>query len=72
MSCQVGIFNVLVPSLRCEAISDLAESCNYILEKCDKRFFVDVNLPRNININKNSYQMHDRVTKVNKIVRLYS
>lgn len=72
MSCQVGIFNVLVPSLRCEAISDLAESCNYILEKCDKRFFLDVNLPRNININKNSYQMHDRVTKVNKIVRLYS
>lgn len=71
-SCQVGIFNVLVPSLRCENISGLAESCNFVLEKCDKRFFMDVGLPRNININKNSYQMHDRVTKVNKIVRLYS
>lgn len=71
-SCQVGIFNILVPSLRCENITDLAEACNYVLEKCSKQFFFDVNLPRKININLNSYQMHDRVTKTNKIVRLYS
>jgi hypothetical protein len=71
-SCQVGIFNVLVPSLRCENITELAGACNYVLEKCSKNFFLDVGLPRSININLNSYQMHDRVTKVNKIVRLYS
>lgn len=71
-SCQVGIFNILIPSLRCENITDLAEVCNYVLEKCSKQFFFDANLPRKININLNSYQMHDRVTKSNKIVRLYS
>lgn len=71
-SCQVGIFNVLVPSLQCGNISDLAGVCNFVLEKCSKNFFMDVGLPRNININLNSYQMHDRITRVNKIVRLYS
>lgn len=71
-SCQVGIFNVLVPSLRCESITSLAEACNFVLEKCGKQFFYDVQLPKDININKNSYQLHDRTTKMHKIVRLYS
>lgn len=71
-SCQVGIFNVLVPSLRCETIGSLAAACNFILEKCSKQFFFDVQLPKDININKNSYQMHDRMAKTHKIVRLYS
>lgn len=71
-SCQVGIFNVLVPSLRCTALDKFAAACNFILERCSKQFFLDVGLPRKININANSYQMHDRELGINRIIRFYS
>lgn len=71
-SCQVGVFNVLVPSLRCGPLSDMSMGCNYILERCSKEFFLDVSLPRMININKNSYGFHDRELSIHKFLRIYS
>lgn len=70
--CQVGIFTVIVPSLDCSTLTKFTDCCNFILEGCSKQFFLDVGLPRKININKNSFQMHDRELRTNKIVRLYS
>lgn len=72
-SCQVGIFNVLVPSLRCDKISPLCAACNFILEKCGKQFFVDAEItPKIPNINENSYQVFDRSVRTHTIVRVYS
>ena len=71
-SCQVGVFNILVPSLRSGPLSDMSLGCNYILERCTKEFFLDVNLPRMININKNSYGFHDRELSIHKFLRIYS
>lgn len=70
--CQTGIFNVLVPALRCTQLSKFANACNYVLERCSKQFFLDVELPRKININANSYQVHDRELRKNSIIRFYS
>ena len=71
-SCQVGVFNILVPSLRVGPLSGFSSGCNYILERCAKDFFMDVELPRMININKNSYGFHDRELSVHKFLRIYS
>lgn len=72
-SCQVGIFNVIIPSLRCDRVSSLCEACNFILEKCNKQFFTDASIsPKTININENSYQVFDRSMRSHTIVRLYS
>lgn len=71
-SCQVGIFNVLVPALRTSTLSDISQCCNFILEHCSKEFFFDVDLPRMININKNSYGYHDRELSIHKFLRIYS
>lgn len=71
--CQVGVFNVLVPSLRCDRITDICGACNFILEKCGKQFFNDAAItPKTININENSYQVFDRSVRSHTIVRLYS
>lgn len=72
-SCQVGVFNVVIPSLRCDQVSDICEACNFILEKCNKQFFMDACItPKSININENSYQVFDRSLRSHTIVRLYS
>lgn len=71
-SCQVGIFNVLVPSLIADPLADMSMKCNYVMEKCSKEFFMAVNLPRHININKNSYGVHDRELKTHNLLRVYS
>lgn len=71
-SCQVGIFNVLVPSLKCSSITALATCCNFILEHCSKDFFMDIELPKNININANSFQIHDREKREHVVLRFYS
>lgn len=69
----VGIFNVIIPSLKCEGLGDICTACNFVLEKCSKQFFIDAEVtPRAININENSYQVFDRMLRTNKIVRLYS
>lgn len=70
--CQVGIFNVVIPSLRCDAITALTSGCNLILEFCDKEFFFDVDLPRNININDDSFQIHNREHRSRTIIRFYA
>lgn len=70
--CQAGIFNVIVPALSCTKIGKFTTACNYVLERCSKQFFMDVELPRKININANSYQVHDRELRKNSIIRFYS
>lgn len=69
--CQVGIFNIVVAD-KWANLSSISEGCNYILERCSKDFFLDVGLPRNININMNSFQLHDREVKSRAIIRLFS
>ncbi len=69
--CQVGIFNV-VEADKWANLSTLSENCNYVLEKCNKEFFTDINLPRNININLNSFQLHSREDKTHAIIRTFS
>ena len=72
-SSTVGMFNVIVPSLKCEGLGDICTSCNFVLERCSKQFFIDAEItPKAININENSYQVFDRMLRTNKIVRLYS
>ena len=73
LSSTVGMFNVIVPSLKCEGLGEICTSCNFVLERCSKQFFMDAEItPRAININGNSYQVFDRMLRSNKIVRLYS
>lgn len=69
--CQVNIFNVLVAE-RWNRLDSLANQCNFVLEKCSKQFFLDINLPRDININKNSFQIHDREARTRNIIRMFN
>lgn len=69
--CQVGIFNI-VSADKWGNLSALSAGCNYVLERCSKDFFLNVELPRNININMNSFQLHDRDEKSRAIIRLFS
>lgn len=69
--CQVGIFNI-VEADKWASLSALSSSCEYVLERCNKEFFMDVDLPRNININLNSFQLHSRGDKKHTIVRTFS
>ena len=53
-------------------IGGLFEQTNFILERCDKTFFTDVGLPKAVNCNNNSFQIHDRLLKQRFIVSKYS
>lgn len=53
-------------------VGGLFENTNYILECCDKTFFMDVGLPKAVNCNPNSFQIHDRLLKNRYIVSKYS
>lgn len=66
-----NIFCVLLAN-KWGKLGDYAESCNFVLEKAAKDFFVDINLPKNMNVNENTYQLHDRDSKKNSIIKLYN
>ena len=70
-SCQVNIFNVLIAE-KWDKLTSLAEQCNFVLEKCAKQFFLDVGLPRDININANSFQIHNREERTRNIIRMFN
>jgi hypothetical protein len=46
--------------------------CNFAIERCDKTFFMDIGMPKLINANDRSIQLHNRNTKERNIVSLYS
>jgi hypothetical protein len=48
------------------------QDCNYAIERCDKTFFMDIGMPKLINANDRSIQLHNRNTKERNIVSLYS
>jgi hypothetical protein len=53
-------------------IGSMFENTNFILERCDKTFFMDVGLPKAVNCNNNSFQIHNRLLKQRFIVSKYS
>lgn len=53
-------------------VGSIFEHTNFILEQCDKTFFMDIGLPKAVNCNKNSFQIHDRLLKQRFIVSKYS
>lgn len=53
-------------------VGSIFENTNFILEACDKTFFIDVGLPKAVNCNSNSFQIHDRLLKNRYIVSKYS
>lgn len=68
---QVNVFNIVVCN-HWRKVEYLAGYCNYVLECSSKSFFTDVNLPTNININPNSFQIHNRETGERHIVRFFN
>ncbi|MEG2262776.1 MAG: FtsK/SpoIIIE domain-containing protein [Acinetobacter sp.] len=70
-SPSVGIFNVLV-AVHWQRVGSFATKCNFILEKASKDFFNDIELPKNININKNSFQLHNRELRTRNIIRMFN
>lgn len=53
-------------------VGSIFENTNFILERCDKTFFMDVGLPKAVNCNEKSFQIHDRLQKQRFIVSKYS
>lgn len=53
-------------------VGSLVENTNIIIERCDKTFFMDVGLPKAVNCNTNSFQIHNRLLKTKFIVSKYS
>lgn len=53
-------------------VGTIFENVNFVLERCDKTFFMDVGLPKAVNCNTNSFQIHDRLLKQRYIVSKYS
>ncbi len=53
-------------------VGTVFENTNFILERCDKTFFMDIGLPKAVNCNTNSFQIHDRLLKQRYIVSKYS
>lgn len=53
-------------------VSSIFENTNFILECCDKTFFSDLGLPKAVNCNPNSFQIHDRLSKSRYIISKYS
>lgn len=70
-SPTVGIFNIVV-GVHWQKLGPYAEKCNFVLERCAKSFFMDINLPKNININPNSFQLHDRELRTRNIIRMFN
>lgn len=53
-------------------VGGLFENTNFIIERCDKTFFMDIGLPKAVNCNDRSFQIHDRLMKQRFIVSKYS
>ena len=53
-------------------VGSLFENTNFILERCDKTFFTDIMLPKAVNANPRSFQIHDRLGKNKFILSKYS
>lgn len=53
-------------------VGTIFENTNFILERCDKTFFMDIGLPKAVNCNTNSFQIHDRLLKQRYIISKYS
>lgn len=49
----------------------VAEACNFILERCGKSFFTDCDLPVQVNINNNSFQLIDRMSVSSNVIIKY-
>ena len=49
-------------------VGSLVENTNIIIEHCDKTFFMDVGLPKAVNCNTNSFQIHNRLLKTKFII----
>ncbi len=72
---EVGPTTKILPIALAETwskVGALFEHTNFILEQCDKTFFMDIGLPKAVNCNKNSFQIHDRLLKLRYIVSKYS
>ena len=67
----VGYFSILTAD-NWSKIGEYAEHCNMTWDKEDKAFFMDVGLPKRININPNSFQITSRDTRSSRIIRQYN
>lgn len=62
----------VVTGKRWDLSGDLVSMQRYSIEKSSKDFFINTSLPRNININENSIQIHNRLTKEHCVISQYS
>lgn len=62
----------VITGKRWEATGPIVNAQRYTLEKTEKSFFINTELPRNININPNSFQFHDRITREHIVISQYS
>lgn len=70
-SCQVNMFNIIMASVWSK-VGYTAENCDYILEKCAKDFFIDLSIPRSINVNEHSFQLIQQSLKHKVIIAMYT
>lgn len=62
----------VITGKRWESTGPIVNTQRYVLEKTEKSFFINTELPRNININPNSFQFHDRLTREHIVISQYS
>lgn len=69
---SVGLFPILTANFwtTCGVLVEKVE--NIIDGKSNKDFFTSVSLVKNININKNSFQYHNRSKKVHQVIQTFS
>ncbi len=70
--CSKTNTHCVITGKRWETTGPIISNQRYTLEKTEKSFFINTELPRNININANSFQFHDRITKEHIVISQYS
>ena len=65
---KYGIFTVMTGSNWNKAYK-LVENFNYIIEKENKSFFLEIGMKASINIYKNTFQIHDRGVNTKSLVK---
>lgn len=63
--------HVIVTAVYWDKIAQILDTAEFILERCQKTFFMDMGLTTKVNINPNSIQLLTRQTKIQSPIRKY-
>jgi hypothetical protein len=70
-SGRVGIIPI-VTGKKFAKTGGIVETMTHILDRADRTFFMDVGMPKKVNINPNSFQITEMLSKNRRIVSRYS